>query len=1307
MLDSGAELDSRAKAIGPREEDIQRLHALGYGTLGRLAFASNYTPGQSDEGPLLALARKITDSDPVPDERLPPIRRLVFEAYTLASADLRSRIDRRDDDGPCKLTQAERSSRQADQTKRLQCLDLSGELEPSYTLVDLVFQMQEDNCFRYVRWEQCTKRDQELMGVKTVIEWKPDAAGVVRETKVSTAPTSDNSTDLKLEKALQRRSLAFDQARLLDYNVFERWTQTLMEAYGAEPPHGHQRVSLEQLHRADLELFKFIIKETRSGIRPTAGVQPMKAAIEAGIVHPKVLKHLQPLPGAHTKTREPPAHEVDKTAAGSSTDVPKLKRTIENLQGQLRNMRARGTESKGKGKGSGGKARGRGLIRMPAGLIGQSPVGGIQGAPTTALLCLELCAGCARLSRSLQAAGFKAMAVDHSKNRHRQLYSCVSLDLADEEACHTEISLLKAPGAVLFVHASPPDGTTRKPKKVTSRMAGHGATAKRIPLRSRRFPDGLPRLQGVQLLQLQHANRLYKNLAAILETAISYNALISIEGSLRSPMWSTKWIKKLIATHSLQAVDFQQCMWGGSRDKWSRLYVNSSAFDPLARSCDHSHSHSPWALRTLKAEEEIEHAQPFCDKVAELVLAFALQQGALLPQQPAKKTKTKLSAERSAQAGWQPRGNKLPQIVSEFSTILRVPWPLPPPSRLPREPLADEREYFHLVGPCKLLKYRRANPDEELFHDIVEVGVYRTPEEFLEEALRVSHPFDSDASVPDDVKRTIFKLLTEGPELVQREREQAFQYYEELKISLEQEEQCIHECLPTEREKVLRQKRFKLFEAMCFDAGIDIEDSGLDLLLAGVPLTGKGPACAFFDEEHGEPALTEEQLMRSSRWSRRRVLGRASSSASVEIRDEVWRLALEEQQQGWLLGPFTEAELASDLGPRYIVSRRFGLAQSDKTRPIDDMSDSLVNAAFAAGYKLDLPGLDGVAIMARTFLEATTAAGLVRLKSSSGMVLKGFLHASLTVDEARTLVGRTLDLESAYKQMVVAPQSMWTSVLAVEDDSGSTRLFKSLALPFGASASVFAFNKIARTLNVLGTRLFHLAWSNFYDDYIQLDVAKSKANSQVTAERMLSLLGWDFSRKASKRKPFSAEFDALGATFDFSTSQTLKFLVKNKASRVSQIVESVGKILVEQSLSSKAAAALRGRLQFAESQTFGRALAANLKAFSARAAGQLAGNHITPELTLELEWILNFLQLARPRELCAGMQSQKVVIFTDAALEDHDRQGSVGMVAFVVKNEKVVAKFFFSERVPSELMRKIQSKTLKARTAPDFGASKL
>ena len=879
------------------------------------------------------------------------------------------------------------------------------------------------------------------------------------------------------------------------------------------------------------------------------------------------------------------------------------------------------------------------------------------------------------------------MAVDHSKNRHTQLHPCVTLDLASDEVCSYVTGLLKSPGALIYVHVSPPDGTTRRSqRKLQPSGIRKHCGPQTLALRSHQFPHGLPTLTGADFLKVERANKLYQNLATILQVAIAQGALVSIEASPNSFMWGTSWFRDLIVQHNLRAIDFQQCMWGGKRDRWSRLYVNNDRFAVLAQTCDRSHTHAPWSARLNNVEEEMEYAQPFCDQVANIVFTVALQRGAQQCQPTSKRPKPRLPATRAAEAGWQPRGNKLPQILSEYSDVMQIPWPLPPPAHLPRAPTADELQRLNISGPCKLLSFRGANPDQEQFGNMVEVGFFRTPEQFTEKALALEHPFDSDASVPDDVKRAIFKLLTSGPAAVQLERDSLFQHYESLRDSLAHEEKLIHAGLPPDREKILKKKSFKLFEAMCADAGI--EDTGLDLLVAGVPLIGKGPTCSLFEAEDNCAALTSEQLMKSSKWSRPRVLGKSRSGAPGAVRDEVWRLATEEVQRGWLIGPRTEGELSLELGSMFIVSRRFGITQGDKTRPIDDMSDSLVNSAFAASYRLDLPGIDGVAVMARTLLEATTDHGRVQLRLSTGRLLEGNLHSSLSIKEARTLVGRTLDLEAAYKQLVAAPQSMWAGVLAIEDDGGNTRLF-------GASASVFGFNKLARVLCVLGTRLFGLVWSNYVDDFPQLDIAKSGEGSQATAERFLTLLGWDFSCKPSKRQPYSAEFDVLGATFDFRRSADLLFLVRNKAGRVVQISESVRKILAEQRLTTSDASTLRGRLQFAETHTFGRVLAANLKAVAARASGQLPEVHITFELLRDLEWILTFMESARPRELRARMHSRKLVIFTDAALEGNDDHGSVGMVAYAMEDDKVISKFFFSDVVPSELLRAIQSRTKK------------
>ena len=89
------------------------MEQRGWSNYGRFAFACNYTPGQPDEAPFLRFAATITSTtqEAVPDDRMPVIRMLFFESYTLAAADLNNRIHRREDDVPRKLAAPERAAR--------------------------------------------------------------------------------------------------------------------------------------------------------------------------------------------------------------------------------------------------------------------------------------------------------------------------------------------------------------------------------------------------------------------------------------------------------------------------------------------------------------------------------------------------------------------------------------------------------------------------------------------------------------------------------------------------------------------------------------------------------------------------------------------------------------------------------------------------------------------------------------------------------------------------------------------------------------------------------------------------------------------------------------------------------------------------------------------------------------------------------------------------------------------------------------------------------------------------------------------
>ena len=47
------------------------------------------------------------------------------------------------------------------------------------------------------------------------------------------------------------------------------------------------------------------------------------------------------------------------------------------------------------------------------------------------------------------------------------------------------------------------------------------------------------------------------------------------------------------------------------------------------------------------------------------------------------------------------------------------------------------------------------------------------------------------------------------------------------------------------------------------------------------------------------------------------------------------------------------------------------------------------------------------------------------------MILRGWLAHELSLEDAGTSVGRTLDLETAYRQLLVAEASSWASVFVV------------------------------------------------------------------------------------------------------------------------------------------------------------------------------------------------------------------------------------------------------------------------------------
>ena len=118
---------------------------------------------------------------------------------------------------------------------------------------------------------------------------------------------------------------------------------------------------------------------------------------------------------------------------------------------------------------------------------------------------------------------------------------------------------------------------------------------------------------------------------------------------------------------------------------------------------------------------------------------------------------------------------------------------------------------------------------------------------------------------------------------------------------------------------------------------------------------------------------------------------------------------------------------------------------------------------FGASFKVNLGGVDEIAAILRTFLEAIKSDGSVVIHLSDGSVLRGRLPPGVSPAMAKRLPGKCIDLKSAYRQMARSPEHAVFSIIAVfNPDLGQTVFFELLAMAFGSCAAVYAFNAVAR-----------------------------------------------------------------------------------------------------------------------------------------------------------------------------------------------------------------------------------------------------
>ena len=299
------------------------------------------------------------------------LRRLFFEAYTLVASDMRSRVERTDEDPPKKLPKVERESRVQAIRDRLPGARVTDEREPAPSVVNAFVQMAEDQALSFVAWEKIISAKLEAAGSKTGREWKPNKFGAVTERVTKELPTQEVGQDLlRLEHVMVRRAIAMEAARVLSFELHQLIEAKWFEALEDEPadPERYSRTSVAQVHRADQELFRMLAKTSRGSIaRRADGVYPLEAPLREALGSARIQQLLQPLAKSRSGDEKP--------SAGRGSDPSTVSQLKQILQPLLRGSGDRrgggdsggGGSSKGKGRG---KERGGKTPRMPKELVG-------------------------------------------------------------------------------------------------------------------------------------------------------------------------------------------------------------------------------------------------------------------------------------------------------------------------------------------------------------------------------------------------------------------------------------------------------------------------------------------------------------------------------------------------------------------------------------------------------------------------------------------------------------------------------------------------------------------------------------------------------------------------------------------------------------------------------------------------------------------------------------------------------------------------------------------------------------------------
>ncbi|CAE7648128.1 unnamed protein product [Symbiodinium sp. CCMP2592] len=1177
-LESVPAFTDRAKQIGISEELLNKLIAKNLNTYGKLAFVCSSKPSSGDDTPLFEALKTLLGSE-VPVEQHMVIRRLWYESHAHALVDLESRASRTSDTSPRELPLAERLTRLKRQRGELKGLEMDIHTEPGHGLVDRVQAMLDSAQVLHIAPEKCISRHDEILGDKSEQKLSLGADGNIKITKQASNLRCETTGELKLRRCFLRRALAFDQVGLASFTAMEAWHNRMFQALLDVPPAGYRYTTVQQLLAADQKLWQVVAQESRGDIVIGVGAP---APLDKHIGQPWKPKgpnkgNQGGEKGTKGKGRGKGKQNQSQAQADASSQ-PSLKELLESLLPILQ----------------------QGDLSVPEAQVVPLWQACVQFQGVTRLFDALPHEQCDRDAEGRSCPGKRARPEGVSGADRRILLDLgfplpSASQLASTEACASQqLSIPVQMRQVLPVKVPAPALTAPGPQgfvQVPSILAENQSPP--CPDQGASQPRGASNSSGTS----EGCNSLTKQGPSPVPRPPLLADCLAVAGSLSAAAMQAGW-DALSLGHK-----------GGAPELCPRVPIDLSTADDLQALLDFDRN-------TLVDWWHFNLFLTSCNQGRDSKGRLSLRDAShLLGRDGLPASATSLLQ----------RDNSLAQAVVDL--LFRA---------------YETRALVSLIGPARswvwsllahFVKRRRhqgflqwffALADQELdtcmfgapFLTSLRVradywprkstsciaanfelrirtqrdgkagdlaGVYFSMEEHLHRACGLPSPADNSIRLPDAVRRNIFAILTEGPVAVSKRR------MLELK-SL------------NDRMAVLSAAEKELRAKMHPDVERDLEP----------------------DQLKAQALLRRRALLK--------MKGLTSEQDYKAMKDET----SEELAAGFLTGPYHSEQEVSDIlkTDAWSLSPRFLLRQGEdaKIRIIDDFKMSAVNRAFGSSSFLELQDTDYAVGLLRFLSRVLQDRSKVRVPLSDGTVLEGDWDPEMLRQPA--LLGKTLDLSKAYRQVSIHPSTREHAVLGFPDPQGKWEFYIAQSLPFGAAASVYGFNKVALAILHIMVVKFAAIATDFYDDYTVYEFRPAAFLLDKVLMRLLDLLGWTYAKSGRKFVPFDGKVVSLG--------------VENKAGRLEKIAALLRTVAQGGAVTRSDVASLHGLINFAGGLIMGFELKPTSRMLTRALSGPFQGN--TPELRQACELALDVIAQCRPKR-CPATILPPIVLYTDGAFE--------------------------------------------------------